>query len=246
MNHTIQKVIVIPSYNETLALAQLLKELVDDLLDSDAVMIMDDSPVDVAKEVESACRNQLSGTDVNFYFFNHNGKSGRGSAVRRGFEKSVELFPDLRFVIECDADGSHQAADIIKVKNSENLSDLLIGSRYLPDSKIIGWPVSRRIFSYLLNLIIPKFLRIDIKDITNGLRRYNLSAIGAILSKDQSNKGFIYLSEQALLIKKANLVISEIPIEFIDRTLGSSTVTWREILASIRGVILLLSTAHRH
>ena len=109
MNHTIQKVIVIPSYNETLALAQLLKELVDDLLDSDAVMIMDDSPVDVAKEVESACRNQLSGTDVNFYFFNHNGKSGRGSAVRRGFEKSVELFPDLRFVIECDADGSHQA-----------------------------------------------------------------------------------------------------------------------------------------
>lgn len=246
MNHTIQKVIVIPSYNETLALAQLLKELAGDLLDSDAVMIMDDSPFDVAKEVESACRHQISGTEVNFYFFNHNGKSGRGSAVRRGFEKSVELFPELKFIIECDADGSHQAVDIIKIKNSENSSDLLIGSRYLPDSKIIGWPLSRRMFSYLLNLIIPKFLRIDIKDITNGLRKYNLAAIGAILSNDQSNKGFIYLSEQALLIKKANLVISEIPIEFIDRTLGSSTVTWREILASVRGVISLLSTAHRH
>jgi dolichol-phosphate mannosyltransferase len=246
MNHTIQKVIVIPSYNETLALAQLLKELAGDLLASDAVMIMDDSPFDVAKEIESTCQNQISGTEVNFYFFNHNGKSGRGSAVRRGFEKSVELFPELRFVIECDADGSHQAADIIKIKNSEISSDLLIGSRYLPDSKIIGWPVSRRIFSYLLNLVIPKFLRIDIKDITNGLRRYNLAAIRAILSKDQSNKGFIYLSEQALQVKKANLVISEIPIEFIDRTLGNSTVTWREILASVRGVISLLSTAHRH
>ena len=246
MNHAIQKVIIIPSYNETLALAQLLKELAGDLLASDAVMIMDDSPFDVAKEVESACQNQISGTEVNFYFFNHNGKSGRGSAVRRGFEKSVELFPELRFVIECDADGSHRAADIIKITNSEISSDVLIGSRYLPDSKIIGWPVSRRIFSYLLNLVIPKFLRIDITDITNGLRRYNLAAIRAILSKDQSNKGFIYLSEQALQVKKANLVISEIPIEFIDRTLGSSTVTWREILASVRGVISLLSTAHRH
>jgi dolichol-phosphate mannosyltransferase len=246
MNKKIQTVIVIPSYNESLALAQLLKDLIGELLDSDALIIMDDSPPEVAKEVESACRNQLSGREVDFYFFNHNGKSGRGSAVRRGFEKSVALFPELKFVIECDADGSHQAADIIKIKNSENSSDLLIGSRYLPDSKIIGWPVSRRIFSYLLNLIIPKFLRIDIKDITNGLRKYNLAAIEAILSKDQSNKGFIYLSEQALLVKKANLVISEIPIEFIDRTLGSSTVTWREILASVRGVISLLSTAHRH
>jgi dolichol-phosphate mannosyltransferase len=245
MNHTIQKVIVIPSYNETLALAKLLQEIASDLVESDAVMVMDDSPFDVAKEIEAACRNSISGTELNFYFFNHNGKSGRGSAIRRGFQEAVKLCPNLRFVLECDADGSHRPIDILKIKDSSLTSDLLIGSRYLPESKIVGWPVSRRIFSYLLNVLIPRLLGIEVKDITNGLRRYSLPAVTAILSENQSNKGFIYLSEQALIIKNKNLTISEVPIEFIDRTLGQSTVTWREIVASVRGIVSLLSNHHR-
>lgn len=245
MHSSIQQVIVIPSYNETQALPLFINQLAAGLGPSDAVMVMDDSNWEVAKELETLCKDAVSGFKANFFFFNHDGKSGRGSAIRRGFKKSVELFPDLRFVLECDADGSHRAIDVLNVKNSDSPSDLLIGSRYLAGSKIIGWPLSRRVFSFILNALIPKFLGIEVKDITNGLRRYSLPAVAVLLAEDQSNKGFIYLSEQALLVRNADLTISEIPIEFIDRTLGSSTVTWREILDSMRGIISLLSRNHQ-
>jgi dolichol-phosphate mannosyltransferase len=156
-------------------------------------------------------------------------------------EQALTLFPSLEFVVECDADGSHRPVDILRVKESEVEADLLVGSRYLSESKIQGWPLSRRIFSRLLNFIIPRVLQIDIKDITNGLRRYSIDAVNEITAQPPANKGFIYLSEQALVINDQGLQIEELPIVFIDRTQGVSTVTWREIIASMRGVLGLVA-----
>lgn len=237
----IKNAIIIPSYCETLALPTMLSELEGDLTELDALIIMDDSPLTVAAEIDYACRLAMTNSRASYFFINHQGKSGRGSAIRRGMEKAVELFPKLDFVIECDADGSHQPLDILRVKESKDFADLLVGSRYLPDSKIVGWPASRRIFSYLLNQIIPRILGINLSDITNGLRRYSTISVKIILEENQKNPGFIYLSEQALIVHKNGLQISELPIEFIDRIQGKSTVTWREVISSVKGVISLLS-----
>jgi dolichol-phosphate mannosyltransferase len=81
---------------------------------------------------------------------------------------------------------------------------------------------------------------VPVSDITNGLRRYSKAAIEKILQTKQENSGFIYLSEQALIVKNSNLLITEIPIIFVDRTLGTSTVTWREISNSLIGVTKIL------
>jgi dolichol-phosphate mannosyltransferase len=149
---------------------------------------------------------------------------------------SREKFPHLVHFIECDADGSHRVVDIIKVRDLESHGDLLIGSRYLPESKIVGWPMTRRVFSYLLNISIPCLMKVRVSDVTNGLRRYSITAVDAILAKEPINKGFIYLSEQALILRNQGYVLDEVPIIFVDRTLGKSTVTWREIVASLKGI----------
>jgi dolichol-phosphate mannosyltransferase len=187
----------------------------------------------------------MIGSPASYYFINHQGKSGRGSAIRRGMAEALNLFPNLEYMVECDADGSHRPEDILRIKNSEDQSDLLVGSRYLSSSKIVGWPLSRRIFSRILNFAIPKILGVPLVDITNGLRRYTIRAVREILSEHQTNTGFIYLSEQAQIVKRKNLQITELPIEFIDRTLGKSTVTWREITASIRGIFGLMNRSDR-
>jgi dolichol-phosphate mannosyltransferase len=83
---------------------------------------------------------------------------------------------------------------------------------------------------------------VPVSDITNGLRRYSSVAIDRILATKQENSGFIYLSEQAIIVKNANLTIAEIPIVFVDRTLGKSTVTWREISSSLLGVAKLFAS----
>lgn len=239
MNKTVRKVIIIPSYKEMLALPTMLTELREYLEKTDAILIMDDSPEVIAKEIDSLCKQALGKCAARYHFINHQGKSGRGSAIRRGIEYSLDVFPDLEFIIECDADGSHRPVDIAKVKESKSRSHMLVGSRYLSESKIVGWPISRRIFSKILNLIIPRLLDIKLHDITNGLRRYSTKAAYEIINQPQKNMGFIYLSEQALIVKQHGLEIEEIPIEFTDRTQGSSTVTWREIAASVQGVVLL-------
>jgi dolichol-phosphate mannosyltransferase len=223
----------------------MLLQLQKNLIKSDAVMIMDDSPKPICDEIDRLCNHAMDSSPASYYFVNHQGKSGRGSAIRRGMANALNLFPNLEYMVECDADGSHRPEDILRIKNSEDQSDLLVGSRYLSSSKIVGWPLSRRIFSRILNFAIPKILDVPLADITNGLRRYTIRAVREILSEHQTNTGFIYLSEQAQIVKRKNLQITELPIEFIDRTLGKSTVTWREITASIRGIFGLMNRSDR-
>jgi dolichol-phosphate mannosyltransferase len=242
MNAQVKTVIVIPSYNETLALPQLLRELKSGLSSLDAVIVMDDSPKEVAENIYQSCLDAVANSDIDFKFETSGGKSGRGAAIRRGMVMALAEFPNVQHLIECDADGSHRPIDILKIKTSLSRADLLIGSRYLPTSRIEGWPISRKIFSWLLNQAIPRIMGIQLHDITNGLRRYSKVAVERIVSEPQLNSGFIYLSEQAVYINGAGMKIDEEPIVFVNRTLGKSTVTWREILSSFRGILKLLST----
>lgn len=240
MNTEIKTAILIPSYCEELALPQLLSSLNFFLGASDIIIVLDDSPIEVSILIHEKCKIALGSADCTLYFDNVNSKSGRGSAIRRGMDFAVRNFPKLEYIIECDADGSHQARDIANIKNDVGSYDLLVGSRYLPLSKIEGWPIGRRVFSRILNLIIPRLIKVPLRDITNGLRRYSKAAAVKILENPQKNSGFIYLSEQALMISNAKLKIAELPITFVDRTLGHSTVTSREVFQSIVGVFRLV------
>ena len=245
MNAPVSTVIIIPSYKETLALPELLQGLKTELTHRDAVIVMDDSPEEISLEIERKCLEAVKNSEFSFRFNNSGLKSGRGAAVRRGMVIALYEFPEVERILECDADGSHRPEDILKIKTSLSKADLLVGSRYLKSSEIVGWPLSRRIFSWFLNKSIPRLTGVNLRDITNGLRRYSTNAVEVILSEIQINNGFIYLSEQAILISRASLVISEEPIIFVDRTLGSSTVTWREILNSLYGVLILLLSNRR-
>ncbi len=246
MEFKIKYAIVIPSYCEDLALPMLLAELSPHLTSADIVIIVDDSPESISRIVNERCEEALRDSECEYYFSNVNSKSGRGAAVRRGMRFAIEKYPSLEYVLECDADGSHQVKDIIKIKDLVDESGLLIGSRYLASSKIVGWPISRRVFSRILNLVIPRMIDVPVKDITNGLRRYSRDAAIKILSYPQTNKGFIYLSEQGLILDRSNFKFSENPIEFVNRTLGKSTVTLDEIFQSLRGSIRLLELKNRY
>jgi dolichol-phosphate mannosyltransferase len=238
-------VIAIPSYNEIIALPILIKKLSLNLNSDNAVLVLDDSPIDNKVKIQSLTREVFGESKAILLFSNSDEKLGRGSAVRRGMQFCKKHFPNLQYFIECDADGSHQVSDIIKLRDHQSKIDLVIGSRYLPKSQIIGWSMQRRIFSRLLNFMIPKMLRIPVKDITNGLRRYSPEAIDYILRVKPLNNGFTYLSEQIIIVHAKNLSILEIPITFIDRVSGKSTVTLNEIFNSIKGILLLLIYKNR-
>ena len=236
------KAIVIPSYGEDEALPSLLTTLAGSLNDDDVIIVADDSKPEIRSRLVSRCESAMINSSGTLMFSFAANKSGRGTAVRRGMKLAREEFPNLVSIIECDADGSHQPQEILRMRDSAISCDLLVGSRYLKKSQIHGWPVTRRITSKILNVSISLLFRLHIKDVTNGLRRYSIRAVDLILNNEASNSGFIYLSEQALLISRSGLMVKEIPIVFIDRELGSSTMSWREIVSSLLGIVKLFSS----
>ena len=238
----ITKAIVIPSYGEDEALPSLLTTLAGSFNDDDVVIVADDSLPEIRARLVSRCENAMINSSGTLIFSFAANKSGRGTAVRRGMKLARKEFPNLVSIMECDADGSHQPQEILRMRDSAIICDLLAGSRYLKESQIAGWPITRRITSKILNVSISLLFGLHIKDITNGMRRYSIRAVDLIINTEASNSGFIYLTEQALLISRSGFVVKELPISFIDRELGSSTMSWREIVSSLIGIIKLFSS----
>ena len=169
-------------------------------------------------------------------------KSGRGSAVLFGFKKILKMKQNISCFIEMDADLSHSPSELkrnISYFYSNSL-DLLIGSRYLYGSKIINWPLSRRILSKFSNKLAKILLGIPVNDYTNGYRFYSKPAVKTIISKcNKTGGGFIILSEIILVLWKMNFKISEIKSIFKNRVRGESSVNLSLIIQSFFGLLKL-------
>jgi dolichol-phosphate mannosyltransferase len=151
-------------------------------------------------------------------------------------EDCVKRFSEFEFLLEMDGDGSHQIDDILRMIDSRDESAVLVGSRYLRESKITGWPASRRAFSKILNLIIPKMLSLNVTDVTNGLRLYPKSAVRKLLHTKAKTDSFVYLSE-ALLHLSDTFAVKELPTHFVNREKGKSSVGPAELISSLLGLI---------
>ncbi len=243
-NENIKKVIIIPTYFETESLNSLLSNLVPACSNETAIVICDDSGPNLNKFYESLVSKIRGEKELEIIVDFSEVKNGRGHAIFRGFRLSTKFFPNADFFLECDADESHRVEDINMILDHNPNSEFVIGSRYLKQSKIVGWPISRRIFSKLLNYFIPRILEIETSDATNGLRRYSRRAVKAILESQIRTSGFIVLSEFAFILKKTEIYPEDVPTTFINRRIGSSTVTYRELLNSAKGLIRLITKSN--
>ena len=159
--------IIIPAYNERKNLKKLVDQINSNLNDIQ-ILIIDDSKVNDSEQTIIDKKN--------VHFIYRGKKLGRGSAVLFGLKECLKK--DYNIFIEMDADFSHdpnELQDKIDFFLNNNL-DVLIASRYLKNSKIVNWSLSRRIFSKLSNFLAKKLLRIPVSDYTNGYRLYSREA----------------------------------------------------------------------
>ena len=141
-----------------------------------------------------------------------------------------------------DADLSHSPTELKRNLSFfyKNSLDLLIAGRYLKQSSIINWPISRKILSKLSNKLARLLLGVPVQDYTNGFRFYSRSASKTIISKcNKTGGGFIILSEIILILWKSGYKISEIKTIFRNRTRGESSVNFGLIIQSLIGLFKL-------
>jgi dolichol-phosphate mannosyltransferase len=227
--------VVLPSYNETESISKLILELDSSLPPQWEMVVVDDSPTNETQRNVLEAFQSANRDPSKLHILRNEGKSGRGAAVQRGIGFCMSnLNPE--FIIEMDSDGSHTVDSVMRLVSAPKTHEFVIGSRYLKDSKILGWPLLRRVFSILTNMMLRRVFRAQLSDWTNGLRRYSVKASLIQLDHQFTNKGFICLSEQALLLREHEINPFEVPIVFIDRTHGVSTITHMEIWQSVKGI----------
>ena len=225
-------IIVIPTYNEDANIVKLTKKL-QNILPQSLIFVVDDT-----KDTKIG-KFFIKNKRVN-YFLRKN-KKGRGSAVLYGLKRSLKN-KNSEIFIEMDADFSHDPKEIKKnilIFKKKKL-DLLISSRYLKESKIFNWSISRRIFSLLANFLAKILLKIEVSDYTNGFRIYSRRSVILITKKcGRIGDGFIVLSEILLTIKSHDYKIDEVPSIFTNRKRGESSVNSKLIIQSLIGLIKL-------
>ena len=226
--------IIIPAYNEKENILKLIKSIRKKI--NCLIIVVDDSAdLDIKKILYKE-------KFKNIRYFNRGKKSGRGSAVIFGFKKILKIKKNITCLIEMDADLSHDPNEIKRNISFfyKNSLDLLIGSRYLKGSKIINWPLSRRLLSKFSNIFSRFLLGVPVNDYTNGFRFYSKPAARTVISKcNKTGGGFIILSEIILILSKNNFKISEIKSTFINRVRGESSVNFKLIFESLLGLLKL-------
>jgi len=222
--------IVVPAYKEADNIGNLVRKILESVPDAE-VIVVDDSP-DLSTQ-EAVEHLGLSNVGV----VHRSAKGGRGSAVLEGVRRLLER--GCSPILEMDADFSHppsQIPELLREAPARGL-DMLIASRYLPESEIHNWPLSRRVFSKCSNLLARAVLGVPIADYTNGYRIYSLPAARLIVETcGKKGKGFISLSEILVNLHYRGFRVGEVPTIFVNRLRGESSVNYQEIKNALTGL----------
>ena len=219
--------VVLPTYNEAANIAVVLRRIRAATGPVD-VLVVDDSSPDGTADMAQAVGAELGGVEV----LRRPGKSGLGRAYREGFRLGLGRGYDT--LVEMDADLSHDPATLPELLGAvESGAELAIGTRYMPGGKIPDWPWYRRAISRTGNLYARAMLGLSLRDSTSGFRAYHRRALERIDLARVRADGYGFQVEMAYLVERGGGKVTEVPIEFRDRTMGHSKMSSRIVVEAL-------------
>jgi len=214
----VKTLIVTPTYNERKNIRELVSTLFELNPDFHILVVDDSSPDGTAEIVE-----ELQADCANLHLLSRNEKTGLGSAYIAGFNYALER--DYEAVVQMDADMSHDPKDVpLLIETIEN-ADLAIGSRYISGINVVNWPLQRLIISYGANIYTRLVTRLPVRDATGGFKCWRREALEAINLNGVRSQGYSFQIEMTYRAWLKGFRITEIPIIFVDRTVGESKMT---------------------
>ena len=222
--------IIIPTYNERENISKLLDMILkEDFVEE--VIVVDDGSKDGTMEVVE----KYTVKDRRVKLLERRKKLGLGSAYREGIK-----FVTCDWFFTMDADLSHDPRQIKDFLEQIQHADILIGSRHVRGSLIIGWSLYRFLTHLIANFLARTLLGLNCKDVTSGYRLYNTKKARSIFPLLKGDR-FNFQIEVLFYAERLGLKIKEIPIIFVDRKLGKSKFNFSETMHFFRILIYLLA-----
>lgn len=219
--------VIVPTYNER----ENLPRLIPMILEQDRrleVLVIDDASPDGTGDIA----DQLARDSDRVHVLHRAGKLGLGTAYLAGFRWGLERGYDWLF--EMDADFSHDPAHLPQFVEALQSYDVVLGSRYLGGRvTVVNWPIARLLLSYYANVYARFVTGLPVADATGGFKAFRREVLAAIDLDRIESEGYAFQIEMSMRAWKKGFRIAEIPIVFVDRTLGESKMSKKIIREAV-------------
>ncbi|MFP5133692.1 polyprenol monophosphomannose synthase [Bacteroides salyersiae] len=228
-------IVIIPTYNERENIENIIRAVfgLDKVFH---ILIIEDGSPDgtaaIVKKLQEEYPDRL-------FMVERKGKLGLGTAYIAGFKWA--LAHNYQYIFEMDADFSHNPQDLPRLYKAcaEDGSDVAIGSRYVSGVNVVNWPMGRVLMSYFASKYVRFITGIPIHDTTAGFKCYRRRVLETIDLDNIQFKGYAFQIGMKFTAYKCGFKITEVPVIFINRELGTSKMNGSIFGEAVFGVIKL-------
>jgi dolichol-phosphate mannosyltransferase len=218
--------VVVPTYNEKENIERLVQQILGQSDCLHVIIVDDNSPDGTGILAEN-----LALGNCRVHVLHRKAKLGLGSAYRDGFRYALDCGAD--YIIEMDADFSHDPSNLESFLGKIKDFDFVVGSRYLHGVSVVNWPIRRLMLSYFANVYTRFVTGLRISDCTSGFICFRRNVIEAISLDTIKSDGYSFQIEMKYRCIEKGFKAAEIPIIFIDRHSGTSKMSRKIVREAI-------------
>ena len=226
--------VIIPTYNEKENIEAIIRAVCSQEKVFHVLVVDDNSPDGTAKIVEGL----MDEFPNNVFIEKRKGKNGLGTAYIHGFKWALKR--NYEYIIEMDADFSHNPKDLIRLYNACSIEggDVSVGSRYVNNQvNVVNWDIKRLLLSYFASKYVRFVTRIPVFDTTAGFVCWKRKVLETINLDKIKFVGYAFQIEMKFKAWKHKFKIKEVSVIFTDRDLGASKMSGNIVSEALFGVI---------
>ena len=226
--------VIIPTYNEKENIEAIIRATFNQKKAFHILIVDDNSPDGTSVIVE----NLITEFPNQLFIEKRKGKNGLGTAYIHGFKWALSKKYD--YIIEMDADFSHNPEDLIRLYNAchNEGGDVSVGSRYVNNQvNVVNWDIKRLLLSYFASKYVRFVTRIPVFDTTAGFVCWKRNVLETIDLDKIKFIGYAFQIEMKFKAWKHKFKIKEVSVVFTDRDLGASKMSGNIVSEALFGVI---------
>ena len=233
-------VVVLPTYNERENLEGIADAILAAVPEATLLVVDDSSP-----DGTGTLADTMAAREPRLHVLHRTAKEGLGAAYREGFRWAVAR-SETRAIVQMDADFSHDPGDLPRLLAPLMTgSDLVLGTRYMPGGRTVGWPLRRKLISRAGTTFARVVLLLPYRDLTGGFKAWRRELLEAIRLREANASGYGFQIETTWWAHRRHAVITQVPIIFRERVAGSSKMSGGIVREALRLVLRLRFEAIR-